>query len=145
MRSPSQRTTYQIGEPAVRSGLTPDALRYYERLGLLPPPQRSAGGFRLYEEAALDRLRVIKQAQSLGLTLEEIHTLVNYRGQGGAKRCERVRNLLRAKLADLEKKLGELQEFRRTLKRSLDECDRRLAESDGAECPVIESLETKRL
>ena len=71
MRSPSQRRTYQIGELAVRSGLTPDALRYYERLGLLPPPQRSGGGYRLYEEATLDRLRFIRQAQSLGLTLRE--------------------------------------------------------------------------
>jgi DNA-binding transcriptional MerR regulator len=61
MSTSSERTTYQIGELAARSGLTPDALRYYERLGLLPPPQRSAGGFRLYEEATLDRLQFIRQ------------------------------------------------------------------------------------
>lgn len=112
----SDRTTYQIGELAARSGLTPDTLRYYERLGLPPPPQRSTGGFRLYQEVTLDRLRCIKQAQLLGLTLDEIHALVSYRGEGGTKRCRRVRDLLLAKLTELEKKLAELQEFRRTLK-----------------------------
>ena len=144
MGSSSERTTYQIGELAARSGLTPDTLRYYERLGLLPAPQRSAGGFRMYEEAALDRVRFIKQAQMLGLTLDEIHVLVGYRGQGGTKRCQRVRDLLRAKLAELEKQLAEMQEFRSTLKDYLKECDRRLAGPDEAECPVIETLETKR-
>lgn len=140
MRSSLERTTYQIGELAARSGLTPDTLRYYERLGLLRPSRRSAGGFRLYDEATFDRLRFIKQAQLLGLSLDEIHALVSYRGQGGTKRCRRVRDLLRAKLADLERQLAELQEFRRTLRGCLEECERRLAGPGEAECPVIETL-----
>lgn len=138
-----QRTTYQIGELAARSGLTPDALRYYERLGLLPSPQRTPGGFRVYTPAALDRLRFIKQAQTLGLSLQEIRALVSYTDRGGLKRCQRVHDLLQRKIADLDTRLAELQEFRRTLQGYFEQCERTLAERDSAECPVIEHLEVK--
>lgn len=139
----SQRTTYQIGELAARSGLTPDALRYYERLGLLPPSQRTAGGFRVYTPAALDRLHFIKQAQTLGLSLQEIGALVSYTDRGGLKRCQRVHDLLQRKIADLDTKLAELKEFRRTLQGYFVECERTLADRDRTECPVIEHLEVK--
>lgn len=138
-----ERTTYQIGELAARSGLTPDALRYYERLGLLPSPQRTPGGFRVYTPAALDRLRFIKQAQALGLSLQEIGALVSYTDRGGLKRCQRVRDLLQRKIADLDTRLAELQEFRRTLHGYFEECERTLAQRNRAECPVIEHLEVK--
>lgn len=137
------RTTYQIGELAARSGLTPDALRYYERLGLLPSPQRTPGGFRVYTPAALDRVRFIKQAQTLGLSLQEIRALVSYTDRGGLKRCQRVHDLLQRKIADLDTRLAELQEFRRTLQGYFEECEQTLAERNGAECPVIEHLEVK--
>ena len=88
--------SYQIGELAARGGGTPDTLRYYERLGLLPEAPRTDGGFRLYSEAALDRLRFIKQAQTLGLTLHEVGDLVRYQDNGGVRRCRQVRDLLRA-------------------------------------------------
>ena len=142
--------TYQIGELATRSGVTPDALRYYERLGLLPPPQRTSGGFRVYTAATLERLRFIKQAQALGLTLHEIGTLVSYEDQGGLKRCRQVRDLVRAKLAELQVKLTELGEFRNTLSGYLRECERTLAHDakpgsyDEPCCPVIEDLRIKR-
>lgn len=138
-----QRTTYQIGELAARSGLTPDALRYYERLGLVPPPHRTPGGFRVYTAAAVDRLRFIKQAQALGLSLQEIRELVSYTDRGGLKRCQRVRDLLQRKIADLDTKLAELQEFRGTLRGYFEECERALADRDRTECPVIEHLEVK--
>lgn len=144
------KDTYQIGELAARSGLTPDALRYYERLGLLPPAKRTGGGFRVYTSETLDRLRFIKQAQTLGLTLHEISTLVSYQDQGGLKRCRQVRDLLRLKLEELRAKLRELEEFRDTLSRYLTECERTLS-TDGTSgargepcCPVIEDLKVKR-
>src|SRR6266849_6681752 len=114
--------TYQIGELAARSGITPDALRYYERLGLLQVPRRTRGGFRVYPAETLDRLRFIKQAQTVGLTLHEIGELIGYQDQGGLKRCRQVRDLLRAKLVDLRAKLTELEEFWKTLSGYLGKC-----------------------
>lgn len=138
-----ERKTWQIGELAARSGTTPDALRYYERLGLLPAAQRTSGGYRVYAPAALDRLRFIKQAQAVGLTLQDIRDLISYTDRGGLKRCQRVHDLLQRKLADLDARLAELQEFRRTLHDYFEECERTLAERTREECPVIERLEIK--
>lgn len=142
--------TCRIGELATRSGMTPDALRYYERLGLLPPAQRTSGGFRVYPAATLETLRFIKQAQTLGLTLQEIGTLVGYQSQGGGTGCREVRDLLRLKLGELHARVAELQEFQDTLSGYLAECERTLSHSDAAQtsnepfCPVIEDLRTKR-
>lgn len=141
--------TYQIGELAARSGVTPDTVRYYERLGLLPRAQRTSGGFRLYTPEAAERLRFIKQAQTLGLTLHEIRDLVTYQNQGGLTRCRQVRDLLRAKLEELQARLTELEEFRNTLSSYLQECEHTIAEGrkprsrSEPECPVIETLRTK--
>ena len=140
---------YQIGEVAARSGLTPDTLRYYERLGLLSAPQRTSGGFRVYPPETLERLRFIKQAQTLGLTLHEIRDLVTYQDHGGLRRCREVRDLLRTKLSELQAKLRELEEFRSTLSRYLQECEHTLGsegrteERGEPECPVIATLRTK--
>src|SRR5881628_561927 len=73
------RRTLRIGELAHASGLKPDTLRYYERLGLLAAAQRTAGNFRAYDAATLDRLRFIKTAQSHGLSLREIGELLGSR------------------------------------------------------------------
>lgn len=141
---------YQIGQLAARAGVTPDTLRYYERLGLLPEAPRTEGGYRLYSDAALDRLRFIKQAQSLGLTLHEVGDLVRSQAHGGGRRCREVRDLLRVKLDDLQQKLAELEAFRQTLAGFLEECEHALTEADQAsrgtdpECPVIETLKVKR-
>jgi MerR family mercuric resistance operon transcriptional regulator len=135
---------YQIGEVAACSGLPPDTLRYYERIGLLPPPARTSGGFRVYPPQVLDRLRFIKQAQALGLTLQEIRDLLAYQDHGGLERCRKVRDLLQAKLEELQQKLSELEQFRAVLSRHLDECERALAAGRSKrranECPVVEAL-----
>jgi DNA-binding transcriptional MerR regulator len=138
-----ERITLQIGELATRVGLTPDALRYYERLGLLPTPQRTVGGFRRYSSAAVDRVRFIKQAQGMGLSLQDIRALVSYTDRGGLKRCKRVRDLLQRKIADLDTKVAELRAFRRTLHQYFEECERTLAAGKEEECPAIKHLEVK--
>lgn len=148
MRELTSDTTFQIGELAARSGTTPDTLRYYERLGLLPRAHRTNGGFRVYSDQALDRLRFIKQARALGLTLQEIRGLVNYQASGGLKRCRDVRDMLRSRMADLEVRIAELQAFQVTLARYLEDCERALAGDDDRRsdpnCPVIETLSTKK-
>ncbi|MBA2514393.1 MAG: heavy metal-responsive transcriptional regulator [Solirubrobacterales bacterium] len=143
--------TYQVGELAAKSGVTPDTLRYYERLRLLPPPQRTSGGFRVYTAHALDRLRFIRQSQTLGLTLHEIGALVSFQTRAdGLGRCREVRDLLRLKLADFETRLAELQDFRNTLSGYLAECERTLSTGSASNaddepcCPVIETLKAER-
>jgi DNA-binding transcriptional MerR regulator len=145
--SPGSRT-YQIGELAARSGVTPDTLRYYERLGLLPKPHRTSGGFRGYSGDTVEWLRFIKQAQTLGFTLREVRDLLGFPGSAGVARCRRVWDMLRGKLGELQARLVEPREFQRLPNRYLQECERTLEESErsGGEplCPVIDTLKTTR-
>lgn len=90
---------YTIGELARAFGLSPDALRYYERLGLLAPSGRSPGGFRLYGEEAFRRLRFIKEAQAAGLKLEDIAWILRAVEEGHPP-CRHVREALEAALAE---------------------------------------------
>jgi MerR family mercuric resistance operon transcriptional regulator len=136
----ANRTTLTIGHVAARTGLTPDALRYYERLGLIERPPRTAGGFRLYGPHVLARLRFVKQAQRQGWTLAEIRDLLRLDTSGGLSRCQQVRQLLQHKIADLDARLAELREFRRTLSGQLGRCTRTLARAPEAACPVVEDL-----
>jgi DNA-binding transcriptional MerR regulator len=75
----------RIGELSAQSGLSRDALRYYKRLGLMPRPRRTTGGFRLYSPGTFDRIRFIKQAELHGLTLREIRELLAFQDQGGTE------------------------------------------------------------
>ena len=130
----------RIGELAAASGLTRDALRYYERQGLLPRSRRTEGGFREYDGATVDRVRFIKQAQSHGLTLREIRDLVSHQSDAGRTRCRHVRELLARKLTQLEARRRELDAFYETLHRYLQMCDRALKGRSAVECPVVENL-----
>src|SRR6266542_67290 len=85
-------------------GLTPDAVRYYERLGLLPPPARSRAGYRLYDQATVDRLRLIKGAQRVGLRLREIGELLEV-VDGGQCPCGHTEMLLSQRLAEVDAEL----------------------------------------
>ncbi len=136
--------TFTIGELAARTGMTPDALRYYERLRVISPVRRTTGGYRVYTGETIERLRFIKQAQLHGLTLAEIRELLQVDERGAVGRCRRVQRLLQGKLADLDTRLMQLQEFRRSLEGYLAQCNRTLAESPEAECPVVEDLRRTR-
>lgn len=134
----------RIGELAAASGLTRDALRYYERQGLLPRSRRTSGGFREYDGAAVDRIRFIKQAQAHGLTLREIRGLVNHQADAGRTRCRHVRDLLARKLEQLEARRRELDAFSETLQEYLAMCDRALEARTPVDCPVVENLGQRR-
>jgi MerR family transcriptional regulator, Zn(II)-responsive regulator of zntA len=136
----SSKSTFTIGELAARAAMTPDALRYYERLGVIAPIKRTAGGFRLYTADVIDRLRFIKQAQRHGLTLAEIRELLRLDARRGESQCRQVQQLLERKVADLDARLIELQDFRRTLDSYLAQCTRSLADTPEAACPVVEDL-----
>jgi DNA-binding transcriptional MerR regulator len=130
----------RIGELAAKSGLTRDALRYYERRGLLPRSRRTAGGFREYDATTLDRVRFVKQAQAHGLTLREIRDLVSHSSDAGRARCLYVRDLLARKVSDLDAKRRELDAFCQTLREYLEMCEQALDRRTEVECPVVENL-----
>jgi MerR family copper efflux transcriptional regulator len=108
----------KIGELARRAGVTAKAIRFYERRRILPLPRRAANGYRLYGDDAVDMLRFVKQAGSLGLTLAEIRDIIGIR-QGGRPPCTHVHQLLRDKAVELDEKLQALVEVRRRIRRSL--------------------------
>jgi DNA-binding transcriptional MerR regulator len=128
---------FRIGELSAQSGLSRDALRYYERLGLMPRALRTTGGFRLYLPDTLDRIRFIKQAQLHGLTLREIRELLGFQDRRGRERCRQVRSLLIRKLSDVDARLQQLQDFRRTLHDYLSQCERTLGGATDEDCPVV--------
>jgi DNA-binding transcriptional MerR regulator len=131
----------RIGAIATATGLTPDAVRYYERLGLVPTPARTEGGFRVYPPDTVSRVRFIKQAQKLGLELKEIRELLAPANGRRREQCERVRRLLATHLADIDARMRELESFRRTLHAALGDCDRALRMKATVECPVVSHLE----
>jgi DNA-binding transcriptional MerR regulator len=107
-----------IGEVARRSGFTVKALRFYERLGLLPPSGRRPSGYRLYSEADLHRLEFIRQAKALGLTLEAIRELVvAAREPGGVGARPRLLRMLEERIAQTAQQIAMLTRLRQELER----------------------------
>lgn len=129
--------TLTIGELAKRACVTPDTLRYYERLSLIPPPSRSNGGYRLYEPAVTERVAFIRKARGLGLTLDDVREILRL-ADAGTPPCEHARNSLARRLREVEARLAELESLRHTLARALRRSrSRPLAQS--CLCQIIES------
>ena len=136
----SPARSYRIGEIAKATGVTPEALRYYEKQRLLPTSLRSAAGARRYGEDAVDRVRFIKHAQAAGLTLKDIQVLVTFREGASRTACRKIRTVLAARIADLDQRMGELGTFRSLLAEHLKSCDRALDASTEADCPTIGAI-----
>lgn len=132
------QTILRIGELAAECGVSIDTIRYYEQRRLLPHAGRTTGGFRLYTHAAVERLRFIKEAQEIGFSLDEIGRLLS---SGGAAECQRVRDLLRVKLDELDERIEAMRKFRGSLAEHLATCERELRlRGKSAQCPVIAEL-----
>jgi MerR family mercuric resistance operon transcriptional regulator len=97
----------QIRDLAIASGVTAQTIRFYERRNLMDPAERGGNGYRRYNDAALSRLRFIRSAQTAGLTLAEISSIITVR-EAGEVPCVHVSNLLAAKLADVHRRQQEL-------------------------------------
>jgi MerR family transcriptional regulator, copper efflux regulator len=130
---------FLIGGLAKLAGVKPDTIRFYERSGLLPKPQRMASGYRVYDEAALSQVRFIRKAQSLGFTLDEVRRILSLRGHG-RETCRCVAAMAEATLAETKTKLGELQKFHDALAANLKRWRRQTRGPMAAEfCALIES------
>lgn len=119
----------KIGELAASMGVTTKSIRYYESIGLLEEPARTDAGYRSYGPEAIERLEFVKQAQSSGLALAEIKSILEIKDQGGQS-CEHTRELLGHHLHDLDRKIIELQTARVELSKMYE----RAAALDPAAC-----------
>lgn len=127
----------RIGELACRAGVTTDTIRFYEREGLLPPPDRSANGYRSYSSAALEDLTFIRKGRSLGLSLAEIRDVMTMTASG-LEPCDHVRAALHARLEDVERRLEELGALRVTLMKGLARLDDARIGPASCRCAAIE-------
>jgi len=127
-----------IAQIARQAGVGVETVRFYERRGLLAPPERTASGYRQYEADAARRLRFIRRAKELGFTLNEIKELLFLRLDTTAT-CDEVRGRARAKIADIDGKVHTLNRMRETLVKLTEACARR---DKTGQCPILEALDT---
>lgn len=129
---------FQVGEVSRRLGLNPQTLYFYERIGLMPSPKRTAAGYRLYEQPDLDRLSFITQAKALGLSLDDIKDLLMLQ-DGQQLSCQDVYDRLLKKVQHIDDMIHQLQTLKAQLKPLLDQCQRSLAQtSTGQQCVVFQ-------
>jgi DNA-binding transcriptional MerR regulator len=129
-----------IGKVAKAVGVSVHAIRYYERLGLLPPAHRTESGYRVYPADAVERLRFVQQAQALGFSLEEIKEILRLRYSGQSP-CNCVRGMLEKRLEHVERQIVKLGRFRRNLHQILEHSRHipRLPHTASALCPIIQT------
>jgi DNA-binding transcriptional MerR regulator len=109
----------KIGELSDRVGIDPPTIRFYESVGVLPEPERTPSGYRDYRDSDVDRLRFVKRARSLDLTLDDIREMLGLRDRGDTP-CSYVRSLLDRQTDEIERRIRELQELRVELTRLQD-------------------------
>jgi DNA-binding transcriptional MerR regulator len=121
----------KIGQVASRAGIGVDTVRYYERLGLLPTAARRASGYRVFDESTVERIKLIKRLQDLGLTLQEIDAMV--RGIGDGADCAHESDKIRSALARAEDRLAALVQVRDRLQLALSCCT-------SGQCTIVEQV-----
>lgn len=133
----------QIGKVARETGLSVDAIRFYEKEGLLREPARSEGGFRLYTARDIEHLNFIPKAQELGFSLCEIRELLLIQDER-TEACPHVRDLIQARLRSIREKIQDLRRMERNLRHGLEKCDAALDEGEAGpsheHCPVLEEM-----
>lgn len=124
-----------IGDLAKATGTKVETIRYYERIGLLPKPARTAGNYRIYGEDALGWLSFIRRARDLGFTIEQVRELMALANQSG-RSCAAVDAIARTHLEEVKRKLADLRALERELGALIDQC----THGTIAECRIIEAL-----
>ena len=126
----------KIGEVANAAGVGIDAIRFYEREGLIPEPARRPSGYREYSPDAVMDLRFIRRAKELGFSLKEISELLSIERESDATAAD-VKTLAEQKVADLEGKIRALQRMKRALRKVAERCPGR---GPTANCAILRSL-----
>jgi DNA-binding transcriptional MerR regulator len=133
--------TIVIGELAAFTGTTPEAIRYYERVGVLPHPARQgAGRYRRYGAPDVERLNFVRRARELGFSLDEVRDLLGLTDQPD-RPCAEVDELARAHLVAVNEKIGQLTALRSELERVIGACQGGLAIAD---CRILAALGARK-
>jgi Cu(I)-responsive transcriptional regulator len=130
---------FRIGDLAQRTDTKVETIRYYERIGILPAPKRTAGNYRSYGPGHLGRLSFIRRARDLGFSLEEVRHLLSLSDQKN-RSCSSVDAIARKHLSDVDRKIADLRALRRELGSIIDRCGR----GTIADCRIIEALSPLR-
>lgn len=125
-----------IGELSRRTECNIETIRYYERIGLLPPPDRQGGRFRRYGGADIGRLRFIRRARQLGFPLDDVRALLRLAATDSEDMRAEARSVFAAHVAEIRAKIADLQSMERVLATAIAEC----AAGRHPKCPLIEVL-----
>lgn len=131
-----------IGSVAKTIGLTPDAIRFYERNALLPRAPRTEGGFRQYGQDDVEALAFIRRVQGLGFKLSEIRSLLSLRGSS-LQPCAQVRHRLQEKLVDVRRRLTDLHKLEHELRAALRSCNKELRKR-SVHCPILRETKARK-
>lgn len=130
--------TMKVGELAKKAGINLETMRYYERIGLMPKPNRKESGYRYYDETDLARVRFIVRSKELGFTLKETKELLSMRIDSDTK-CEDVKDLAQRKITDIQMRIKDLESIASNLQSLVNQC------TDGQmsleECPIVNALD----
>ena len=132
----TQASSFTIGALAKRVGVAIDTIRFYEREGLLPEPQRRPSGYRHYDEGAVAQLRFIRRAKHLGFTLEEIRDLLSL-SRDRRKGVRAVKQRAKRRLAAIQARICELQRVHDGLAQLVDACP---GHGSPEQCPILLAL-----
>lgn len=131
---------FKIGELAKLSGISQDTLRYYEKMQLVEVACRTEAGYRLYSADSVARLRFIKQAKSVGFTLEGISELLSLKVDKASHSCAEVKQLTQLKLLEIEAKIRELNRIKQALGKLNDACCG--GDVSAEHCSILHALES---
>src|SRR5919206_2161543 len=140
-KPPAGKAALKIGEVSRLSGVGIEALRFYEKQGLLGRPARKESGYRLYGAEVLERLDFIKRAQVLGFSLAEISRIITHK-QAGESPCAEVRDVVRARLAEIDERIRQMRRYRKELAAALDEWEQ-AGDREGHICGLVEGTTIK--
>lgn len=128
-------TGWQRAELARLTGCKLETIRYYEKIGMMPDPPRTAAGYRVYNKTHLSRLRFILRARELGFTIEDIRNLLGL-VDGGTQTCAEVKERTERHLADVRMKIADLRRIEKVLASTAAQC----TGDEVPACPVLEAL-----
>ena len=129
----------RIGQLARTAGVSADTIRYYEKIGLLPSPQRTPSGYREYPGGAVNRIRVIRNAVQLGFPLEEVAKVMRVRDSGGAP-CRQVRDYAQDLVKQIDERITELHAERVAMLAMIREWDGKLEQAGGGRAHLLEDI-----